>query len=408
MLSIPTLWTVFLVNFAALGLVWTYVAHAYPKFTPARYWAVSTFGAALGAGISMTRGSVDPLIPILLGGGVLIFVCFLSAFGVFRFYNRRISWGFAIGGTALGVAGLALFTLWRDDMAMRILIYSAGQSVPLLIATQIMLTSQAGRGNPGARLAGTIGALFVAVHVLRSGAALLAIGGAVTLVDFNAVQAAMVLLLVFLSMAWNFGFLLMAIDALRGELVDLALIDDLTGVANRRHFLQRLDEECARAVRSNVPFALLAVDLDGFKAINDGHGHAAGDDCLRHFTLMAQSGLRPGDLLSRTGGDEFCVVLPATSLQEAGGIAARIVESCRLDALGCRPGEIAIAASIGVAQWEPHIATDPERLIAAADRALYSAKHNGKNAHALSPLQAPPLAPQSSGRLKREWVRTRA
>jgi hypothetical protein len=124
MLSVPTLWTVFLVNFAALGLVWSYVAHAYPKFTPARYWAASTFGASLGAGLLMLRGSVDPLVPILLGNGILILVSYLSAFGVLRFYNRRVSWRFAIAGTMLGVAGLALFTLWHDDMAVRILIYS--------------------------------------------------------------------------------------------------------------------------------------------------------------------------------------------------------------------------------------------------------------------------------------------
>ncbi|MDB5653385.1 MAG: diguanylate cyclase [Tardiphaga sp.] len=393
MLSIPTLWTVFLVNFTALGMVWAYVGHAYPKFTPARYWAASTFGAALGAGISMLRGSVDPLIPILLGGGILVFVCFLSAFGVFRFYHRPVPWRFAIAGTALGVAGLALFTLWRDDMAVRILIYSAGQSVPILMATLMMLSRQ-GRSNPGARLAGTIGALFVVVHVMRSAAALMAVGGAVSFVDFNAVQAAMVLLLVFLSMAWNFGFLLMAIDALRGELADLALVDDLTGVANRRHFLQRLDEECARAVRSERPFALLAVDLDGFKVINDNHGHAAGDDCLRHFTVMAQSVLRPGDLLARAGGDEFCVVLPGTALHDAAIIAARILETCRLDAASCRADELPIAASIGVAQWEPVIGAEREGLIASADRALYVAKHSGKNAYAVSPLQAPSLAPE--------------
>ena len=399
MLSVPTMWTVFLVNFVALGLVWTYVARAYPKFTPARYWAASTAVAGVGSAVSMLRGEVDLLIPVLLGGGILIFSSYINAYGVLQFYHRRVSWRFAVLATALSVAALALFTLWRDDMAVRIAIYSVGQSVPLLIATRAMLTAQGDRANPGARLAGFIGVLFLSVHVLRSGAALLSIGGELTPIDFNALQAVLLLVIVFLTMAWNFGSLLMALDALRGELTELALVDDLTGTANRRHLLQRLDEECARAVRSDVPFALLAIDLDGFKVINDSHGHAAGDDCLRHFTTMAQSMLRPGDLLARAGGDEFCVVLPRTSLHDAASIAARILEACRLDAEGCGAGELPIAASIGVAQWEPHIATHPEHLIAAADRALYAAKHGGKNRHALSPLTAPPLVPDTAGAL---------
>src|SRR5215475_11769177 len=141
--------------------------------------------------------------------------------------------------------------------------------------------------------------------------------------------------LLFLSMTLNFGFLLMAMDRLRNEVADLALIDDLTGVANRRHLLQRLTEECARSERSGEPFSLLVIDLDGFKTINDTHGHAAGDACLRHFTLMAQTRLRPGDMLARTGGDEFCVVLPSSSLREGALIARRVLEVCRQDAASC-------------------------------------------------------------------------
>jgi diguanylate cyclase (GGDEF)-like protein len=196
----------------------------------------------------------------------------------------------------------------------------------------------------------------------------------------------------FLSMAWNFGFLLMAMDRLRNEVADLALLDDLTGVGNRRHLLQRLTEECARSERSSEPFALLAIDLDGFKGINDTHGHAAGDACLQHFTLMAQTRLRPGDMLARSGGDEFCIVLPSSTLREGAMIARRILEVCRDDAAACVGADIPVAVSIGVAQWTREIGAFPDQLIAAADRALYAAKKEGKNRYAAHD-HAPPLAP---------------
>ena len=179
------------------------------------------------------------------------------------------------------------------------------------------------------------------------------------MVNFNGLQSALILILVFLAMAWNFGCLLMAIDRLRNEVADLALLDDLTGVGNRRHLVQRLTEECARSVRSGEPFALLVIDLDGFKGINDTHGHAAGDACLQHFTLMAQTRLRPGDLLARTGGDEFCIALPSSTLHDGAMIARRILDVCRADAEQCAGTEIPIAVSIGVAQWSREIGSVP-------------------------------------------------
>jgi diguanylate cyclase (GGDEF)-like protein len=249
-----------------------------------------------------------------------------------------------------------------------------------------------GRDDAGARLAGIVAILMLGIHAIRTGCALLQIGGEVSMVSFDGLQAALILVQVFLSMTWNFGFLLMAIDRLRNEVADLALLDDLTGVGNRRFLLQRLTEECAQSERNGEPFALLVIDLDGFKAINDTHGHAAGDACLQHFTLMAQTRLRPGDMLARTGGDEFCVVLPASTLREGAMIARRILDVCREDAEACVGADIPIALSIGVAQWTREIGGFPDRLIAAADHALYAAKNDGKNRHAVYD-PSPPLVP---------------
>jgi diguanylate cyclase (GGDEF)-like protein len=390
MVSIATLWVVFVVNFLALALVWTYVLRSYPNFSAARFWTAGAYLATVGAAISMLRGTVDPLIPIVLGNGLLSFACWLGVMGMQRFYGQPVSWTQSLLITAVTVAGLAIFAVWDDDMAMRIFIYSLGQSIALVAAFRLLLSRTDARRNPGARLAGAVAVIGIAVHAVRSASALLRFGGDVAFIAFNDFQAVMVLALVFLSLVWNFGFLLMAIDRLRAEVADLALVDDLTGVANRRHLLARLSEECARSQCTGESLALLAVDLDGFKEINDGFGHGAGDACLRLFTGAAQSRLRPGDMLARAGGDEFCIVLPATTLREGAMIARLVLESCRESFARWEGSEIPIAASIGVAQWSPVVGAHPERLIAAADQALYAAKREGKNRYAVHDV-SPPL-----------------
>ena len=332
------------------------------------------------------------MLPLLVGGTVMIFAACLAAMGVRRFYDQPVSWRATALISGLSLAGMAFFAVGYDSMQMRILVYSLGQAVPMVLMLKLLLSRQDGRINPGARLAGIVSILMIAMYAIRAGGSLLRLGGDFSMVNSNPAQSVLVLVLMFLSMSCNFGFLLMAIDRLRNEVADLALLDDLTGVGNRRHLLQRLTEECARSERSGEPFALLVIDLDGFKAINDTHGHAAGDACLQHFTLMAQTRLRPGDMLARTGGDEFCVVLPASTLREGAMIARRILDVCREDAAACVGTDIPISLSIGVAQWTREMGAFPDRLMAAADHALYAAKKDGKNRHAVYD-PAPPLVP---------------
>jgi diguanylate cyclase (GGDEF)-like protein len=389
MLSVPTLWTVFVINFLALGLIWGYVIRSYPSFYAARFWTGSSFVAAAGAAVAMLRVVTDSLVPLLVAGTAMILALCLAAMGVQKFFEKPVSWRANWLVMGLSFAGLSFFMFGYDSAPARITIFTIAQVLPLALSIKLLLTPHEGRVNPGARLAAIIASLIVAIYGIRLVGA---IAGDFTYMEFSPVQSAVILVLVFLSMALNFGFLLMAMDHLRSEVADLALLDDLTGVGNRRHLVQRLTEECARSERSNQPFALLVIDLDGFKGVNDTFGHAAGDACLQHFTLMAQTRLRPGDMLARSGGDEFCIVLPSSTLREGAMIARRVLEVCRADAEQCVGSDIPISVSIGVAQWTREMGAFPDRLIAAADHALYDAKKGGRNCFATYEA-APPLAP---------------
>lgn len=157
-----------------------------------------------------------------------------------------------------------------------------------------------------------------------------------------------------------------------------ALIDPLTGAANRRAFFDRGERVLRRLLADDGDAAVLMLDIDQFKRINDTFGHQAGDRVLCAFCDTANRVLRPTDLLGRTGGEEFACLLPGATLSEAFAVAERIrieFEACRLDLGAVRPTS---TVSVGVATT-----TDAggslTALMAAADRALYRAKANGRN-----------------------------
>jgi len=160
----------------------------------------------------------------------------------------------------------------------------------------------------------------------------------------------------------------------------LATHDELTGAFNRRHLMDALACERERARRSNVAYAVAIFDLDWFKAINDGHGHAGGDAVLKTFCDLARVELRANDLFARYGGEEFVLLMPATPMPEA---ARNVVERIR-HAVAAHDWRAvldeqapAITVSAGIAAWRRD--ESPEALLARADAALYDAKHLGRN-----------------------------
>lgn len=168
----------------------------------------------------------------------------------------------------------------------------------------------------------------------------------------------------------------------RRLLEQLALLDGLTGIPNRRQFDQRFESEWKRCQRSNQTLSLMITDVDHFKKYNDSLGHAAGDVVLQEIAkILSNSVQRSVDLVARYGGEEFVVLLPDTDAQEAQQVARRILDGVRERALEHPESATApyITISIGGVSFTP-ISMEPEaRYFEIADAALYQAKASGRN-----------------------------
>ncbi|MFC3852143.1 diguanylate cyclase [Salinispirillum marinum] len=166
----------------------------------------------------------------------------------------------------------------------------------------------------------------------------------------------------------------------KDELEQISLTDGLTGVANRRHFDQHLDEQWQLSVRELGAISLLIIDIDHFKNFNDQFGHQAGDECLMKVARALNTVIkRPTDLVARYGGEEFAVILPNTTRADELAEACRErVEALRIE--NPRHGvKSVLTVSVGVSTMEPHRGSEFTDLIASADRALYRAKSSGRN-----------------------------
>jgi diguanylate cyclase (GGDEF)-like protein len=163
------------------------------------------------------------------------------------------------------------------------------------------------------------------------------------------------------------------------RLAVMATTDALTGLMNRRYFLERYREEQARALRYGRPLSLVIFDIDLFKAVNDELGHAAGDQALRHVATVCAARLRTGDVLARWGGEEFVALLPETTQVDAGRLAERLRAALAETDCYLEGGRRRITASFGAAGSDRQAGYEIDRLLRAADAALYRAKAGGRD-----------------------------
>ena len=163
----------------------------------------------------------------------------------------------------------------------------------------------------------------------------------------------------------------------QAQILHLAQVDELTGLANRSHFHAQLAKACAQTTKASASFGLMFIDLDRFKAINDAFGHDAGNVVLCEFARRLQALVPDGASAGRLGGDEFALLLPGCAVQALATLAEEILQTARTPFI-YEGVELAISASIGISTWPENGKTVPE-LLRSADSAMYRIKQQGKN-----------------------------
>lgn len=286
------------------------------------------------------------------------------------------------GITILGTALIAWWIVIRPDFGMRVAVYSF--LVLYFYVQQLRLVWRHGAPHFSTRFFGTlIGIQIVAVSV-RGYLGLSARIEHVDMLRASAMANIYLALANFMVLMLTVAFMTMATRRMQTILEQRSTHDPLTGVLNRRGFAMFYEHQRSLMRRAGKPMALLAIDLDHFKSVNDRHGHMVGDQVLVHVAQTIRTALRESDDVARFGGEEFIVLLPDADEANAVQVAQRIRVALSGD-IGTRLPRCTVSVGIG-----SHLSEDEplDALLARADAALYRAKQNGRDRVELAVLQA--------------------
>lgn len=339
------------------------------------YWSAANFSVVSGGLLIALRGQLPAFASIVIANVFIVLGLAAIHAGILAFDSRSKPWFGA--GTTLTIAafGFVAFTYLRESLQARIVLISVlcvGYGVAWIRA----LLANADRSR--ARLvlvvlfAGhTVFSIARAILTLwhDPGDAFLSAGNLQALVGLETVIFVAVFNVLTHAMLQERRFVV---------LDRLASIDPLTGVSNRRAFVDAAEQLLACAREEGSPIAVFLLDLDFFKSINDRAGHQAGDVVLQEIAAVVRRCLRPRDLLGRLGGEEFAIVTAGMPAEAAPALAERIREQIASARVTYKGRDLEATASIGVACY-PRDADSLEALIEAADRALYRAKTHGRN-----------------------------
>ena len=344
-----------------------------------RKWASAILLETLAWMLIAARGHIPDFVSIVVANGFLTVTFALMLAAISEFQQRTLSyWQYFLPGILI----LLMTAMLIDDVHGRFFWGSIIYIFQIALIARVLLIDREIRAGKAWKL--LFGGAMVLILVLGM-RAYVGLSDEVILAQPesginnipNWVQVISFIALMSTSLLGSIGFLLMVKERADGEVMHMAMTDSLTGVPNRRAVMDYAAR--ALALRSERHLALLMVDVDHFKRINDEYGHPVGDEVLCQIAELLAGRLRGGDLLGRYGGEEFCVVALDTDAEGARKLGNTLREIIAASSLKTECGNISVTVSIGVSLRPANSMRELKDLLAEADAALYTAKENGRN-----------------------------
>ena len=325
-----------------------------------------------GVMLILAQGSVTPLISVVFANLLICFTILCFSHGILTLLgSKRSQVPFWISSAA-SIALLFYFTEIHNSIVPRLIVISFNIAfIRVLMGVEVLRLSNA---RPVLRLFG-YSKFFLAAVTLAWGLFALFHGVPADVLEHHHVQTFTLVSTILASCVTGLFTLFICHEQALTRIRTESQLDTLSGVFNRRGIELKLDIELKRLERGSQPLSIALIDIDHFKTINDTHGHAAGDNAIRNVVSAVAAKLRAYDILGRFGGDEFLLILPQTSHFGAQVVADRIGEAVRK--FSPTPSAPSLTVSIGLTEAVP--GDYSTSLLARADKALYQAKHAGRN-----------------------------
>ncbi|WP_440105861.1 GGDEF domain-containing protein [Acidovorax sp. BL-A-41-H1] len=382
---VPTMLVMVIASFVMMAVAMAVVAWG-RRHDGLLHWSVALLVNAVGHTLLLLRGQIPDVISIVGANGMLSGSLALLLAAIFQFQGRSARWMLLLLPPVLVVCLIALLA---DDFTERVALVGTVLGLQSLWAAGAIVRYRRATVGRGQWLVVAGLAAEAAVLLSRALGAMLDLEAANSILDSSSVQTLTFLTTFSVVLVSSLGFIFMLRERADENNRVMAARDPLTGVANRRSLVASLDRDVARALRTHESIAVMMVDIDHFKHVNDIYGHPVGDQVLCSVVNVLRERVRAQDLVGRYGGEEFMVVLPDTGLAGAEQLARALCRAvadsrCHVSAAdvpGSPPGgvDIEVTVSIGVYGGQLEQGDSWDLLIAAADRALYQAKENGRN-----------------------------